>query len=330
MRRGWPRRPRPCVLLYWVGVPDNVDSRFLLPAAMLALLPFAFLFRASRLWNAGVRVALAGGLVWLVVGRSGAPTVALPWYMAAWLSLGGIVGRGVRPWWAAMELLTLALAYVLASAPRRAVVALTVVGVAGMLTFAYGSEHWCLPDRCQFVTPTSIYLRSDLVYGWRWANEHIVDGTIANTGNNVPYPLFGEHLTNRVYYVNIDRHRDWRFHDYERAHRHHQADDPEPAQPLATPSGLLLPIERSRTSQIDAVRPRYERWSGLRDAWIDNLKARGVNWLFVTVLSPYEMDDNWHDPRGFPIEAAWARADSAAFTLVFNNSRVRIFAVHPP
>ncbi len=37
--------PVPMTLLYWFGVPDNVDSRFLLPVAMIGLIPLAFTFR---------------------------------------------------------------------------------------------------------------------------------------------------------------------------------------------------------------------------------------------------------------------------------------------
>src|SRR5262249_5493517 len=77
MRSATPRRdallilaaPVAMVPLYWFGVPDNIDSRFLLPAAMLALVPFAFVFRANRAWNASMHVLLAAALLWLIVGR---------------------------------------------------------------------------------------------------------------------------------------------------------------------------------------------------------------------------------------------------------------------
>jgi hypothetical protein len=316
-------------LLFWFGVPDNVDSRFLLAAAMLALLPFAFVFRASRTWNALAVALLAAGVCWLVVGRSGQLPGALPWYMTGWLSLGGIVGRSSLIWFAGMEAIALALAFVLIRAPRADLAALLVLCAAGSSLFAYGSDVWCVPSRCQFLTPTPIYLRTELIYAWRWVDDNVDGATIAYTGDNVPYPLFGDHLVNRVYYVNIDRHRDWRFDDYAKAHRHRRPDSASLANQYATPSGVLIPIDEG-APQIDAVRPRFERWDGLREAWIDNLRARGVDLLFVMTLSPYEIDHNWHDARGFPIEATWAQSDSALFTRVFVNSRVQIFAVRAP
>jgi hypothetical protein len=160
--------------------------------------------------------------------------------------------------------------------------------------------------------------------------EHTSHATIAYAGNNVPYPLFGDHLTNRVCYVNIDRHRDWRFHDYDKAHRRRGHDDPEPAARLAVSSGVLTPGGSPSRRPADMVRPRYPRMAGDRDAWIQNLKGRGVDRLFVTTFSAYEIDYNWHDAGGFPIEAEWARSDPAGFTLLYENPQVRVFAVHPP
>jgi len=316
-------------LLFWFGVPDNVDSRFLLPAAMIALLPFAFVFRERRAWNASAAALLAAGVCWLVVGRSAQWPGGLPWYMSGWLSLRGIVGRSSLIWFAGMELIALALALVLARAPRAALAALLVLCAAGSTLFAYGADVWCVPSRCELLTPSPIYLRTELIYAWRWVGDNVSGATIAYAGDNVPYPLFGEQLANRVYYVNIDRHRDWRFDEYAKAHRHRRPGDASLAEQYATPSGVLVPAD-DRTPQVDAVRPRYERWNGVREAWIDNLRARGVDLLFVMALSPYELDHNWHDAGGFPIEATWAQADPAMFTRLFVNSRVQIFAVRAP
>ena len=168
-----------------------------------------------------------------------------------------------------------------------------------------------------------------MILGWQWVAAHSGLVTIAYTGNNVPYPLAGDHLTNRVYYVNIDRHRNWRLHDYDRAHRR-RSDDRPPIAPLAISSGVLRSLPGPPRWQVDAVRPRYQRMEGDRDAWLDNLKALGVDRLFVSALSAYEIDYVWHNDDGFPIEDEWARHDPSAFTLVYQNAQVRIYAVHPP
>jgi hypothetical protein len=327
---GWlAAAPLAMSLLFWFGVPDNVDARFLLPAAIVALLPLAFVFRAGRAWNIRVHAAFAAGVLWLVVGRHGVLPFALPWYMDGWLSLEGIVGRGYWLWFVAMELLAIALVCFLSRTPVRAAVALALVCAAACVTFTAGSETWCAPDRCRFLTPSSIFLRSEMIIAWRWVSDHMTDATIAYAGNNVPYPLFGDHLANRVYYVNIDRHRDWRFDDYDRARRRRR-DELAAADSLAVPSGVLLPLANRGVSQIDAVRPRYARAHGMREAWIENLKARGATLLFVTPLSAYEIDYNWHDARGFPVEAAWAHSEPEAFTLLYENAQAQVYAVHAP
>jgi hypothetical protein len=68
----------------------------------------------------------------------------------------------------------------------------------------------------------------------------------------------------------------------------------------------------------------------MREVWIENLKARGATLLFVTALSAYEIDYNWHDARGFPVEAAWAHSDPEAFTLLYENAQAKVYAVHAP
>jgi hypothetical protein len=168
-----------------------------------------------------------------------------------------------------------------------------------------------------------------MVDGWRWVGEHVHHATIAYTGNNVPYPLVGAHLTNRVTYVNIDRHRDWRFHDYDRAHRRRRDDSP-PVAPLAVSSGVLMPLPGPPRWHVDAVRPRYQRLEGDRTAWTANLKSLGVDRLFVSALSAYEIDYVSHNDRGFPVEDDWARSDPSTFTLLYENPQIRIYAVHAP
>jgi hypothetical protein len=170
---------------------------------------------------------------------------------------------------------------------------------------------------------------------WRWISEHVHHATIAYSGNNVPYPLFGEQLTNRVYYVNIDRHASWRFHDYARVHNRPGVREVTglsglsgPSATLARPSGELLPALLD--GHEGASRPRYERQEGYRDAWVQNLRALGVDHLLVSTLSVYEIDDNWHNERGFPIEDDWAKADPQTFSLAYENPQVRVYNLSRP
>jgi hypothetical protein len=123
--------------------------------------------------------------------------------------------------------------------------------------------------------------------------------------------------------VNIDRHVDWRFEHYARAYQHRGV---EGDVRLASASNVLDPLDPG-SSRIDAPRPRFERMSGDRAAWIRNLQKLRINYLCVFALNPYEIKYVWHNDAGFPIEDDWAQADTHAFQLVFDNRSARIYAV---
>src|SRR5204862_6351764 len=89
-----PRRPAAILLLtpvvmtglYWLLVPDNVDSRFMLPIAMLGLVPLAFAFRSRA-----PLAVYAAAVVWILVGANAEIPATLPWFMGGWLSMRGLV-----------------------------------------------------------------------------------------------------------------------------------------------------------------------------------------------------------------------------------------------
>jgi hypothetical protein len=330
-RRWWPDGyvllvPVLMVPLYWFGIPANVDSRFLLPAAGVAMVPFAFAFRTSERWNACVHGVYALGMLWILVGMHAVIPMKVPWFMGGWLALDGLVGPRFVTWYLALAA-AVALAWFLGlRRVRWAVSALVAICGTAAVVLAAGSDRWCRPSQCDVLDTTSPYIRSGLLAGWRWVAENTAHATFAYTGINLPYPLSGDRLTNRVYYVNIDRHLDWRFHDYDRAQRRRRGSLP-PSPALATSSGELMPVSQHAGPHEDAVRPRYERMEGHPQAWVHNLQALAVDHLFVSVLSAYEIDYVWHNPQGFPIEDEWARADPRAFRLVYENPQVRIYAV---
>jgi hypothetical protein len=193
------------------------------------------------------------------------------------------------------------------------------------VVLAISAEPWCRPSRCDYIDTTPTYIRSSFFSGWTWIDEHVTSSTIAYTGNNLPYPLVGRRLTNRVMYVNIDGRPRWRFHDYDLAYRTRRFTPVPPV--LATSSGELMPVSRQPGIAAEALRPRYERMQGIRDAWIANLQRFEVAYLFISALSAYEIDYNWHDDRGFPIEESWAKDDPEMFQLMYENPQIRIYAV---
>ena len=329
-RRGWWPYAFLCLVpyvmaaLFWFGLPVNVDSRFLMPAIAPALLPFAFTFRSSRVWNAAVHGVYAAAMLWIVVGTEVDVPASVPWFMRGWLSLNGLVNPPFLSWCAALVLLFAALWRFGPMRTQWALPFASAVLATTTTALAVGGEHLCVPSRCEYLDVTSPHIGMDLVYGWRWMAEHAHDTTVAYTGINLPYPLTGERLANVVVYANIDGRTNWRFHDYDRAYR---AGRFTPAPPLlATGSGELLPAPDAGPDNA-AARPRYERMEGFRDGWMNNLKKLHVGYLFIAALSPYEIDNVWHNEHGFPIEDAWAAADPRSFHLVYENSLVRVFGV---
>lgn len=315
--------------LFWFGFPVNIDSRFMLPAVGPALLVFAFAFRRNETWNAVVRGVYALAAAWIVIGAHTELPVSLPWFMSGWLRLEGVLPLPFVLWLGVLALV-MALAWAVASkrslGPIPAMAALVVAAGASL---ALGADRWCPPERCAYLAVTSPYIRENLVDGWQWVAGNTKNSTIAYTGINLPYPLSGDQLTNRVVYVDIAGRPAWRFHDYDRAYREGHF---VPAPPLlAQSSGELEPI-RSQPGgpRQDALRPRYERMQGIRDAWEMSLHRLGVAHLFVAMLSAYEINYQWHNAGGFPVEDAWAAADPRSFRVEYENPQVRIYAVSHP
>jgi hypothetical protein len=330
-RAWWPAR---CLLLvpilmlplYWYGLPVNLDPRFLLPAVGPALLPLAFAFGSSRAWNGTLHAAYLAGCVWILAGVHASLPAILPWFMAGWLSLDGLVPGAFLLLFAAVAS---GIAIVWWASPSRARVATTAFAILAAGTgLALAGEHGCAGAPCEYLDTTSPYIRSGLLTSWTWVSEHVQHGTIAYTGINLPYALFGPQFTNRVMYVNIDGHLRWRLHDYDRAYRAGRF-SPQPPL-LATSSGELEPIAPGQGPRSDAIRPRYERMEGYEDLWVGNLRALGVTHVFVSALSAYEIDNVWHNDGGFPIEDEWARRASRMFDVIYESPQARIYAFTPP
>jgi hypothetical protein len=206
-------------------------------------------------------------------------------------------------------------------------IAVTIAGAAAV-ALAIGAETWCAPSRCDFLNVAFPHLRLGFLCGSRWLDANAGDANVAYTGINLPFPQAGSHLARVVSYVNIDRHANWRFDDCARAFRcAHDRGDPPPSA-LARPSGLLM-AALPHGNWVDALRPRFDRMSGSRDAWWNNLEARGIRYVFIATLDSYEVDYVWHNAQGFPIEDEWARADGTLH-LAYENADVRIYEVARP
>jgi hypothetical protein len=330
-RRGWwpygamALTPLLMVPLYWFAFPVNIDSRFLMPAVGPSLLPLAFLFSRDRRWNAGVHLFYTIAMVWLLVGMRASLPGTLPWFMNGWLALDGLVPPAFVPVFAALAMVMAAAWLAVRRHPQLAVPVFVSAIVCSTTAMAIGAERWCGASACDYLETTSPFIRTGYTDSWHWIGGNIAGATIAYSGINLPYPLTGARLANRVVYVNIDGRSRWRFHDYDRAYRTGRLVQSPPM--LATSSGELMPVADRTGPREDAIRPRYERMHGDRDAWVFNLESMGVRYLFVAMLSAYEVDYVWHTERGFPIEDEWAESDPQRFHIVYQNPQVHIYSI---
>jgi hypothetical protein len=135
---------------------------------------------------------------------------------------------------------------------------------------------------------------------------------VAYAGTNIPYYLFCKGLRNDVRYTNINAQRDWLMHD------HHAA------------------AIRAGAPNWPDPRPGWDRLEQDRAAWLANLRAAGIELLFVTRANPGEGRNNPDpaDPLGFPVERRWADSLPGDFEPVYGaregDPLVRIYRLRSP
>ena len=130
-------------------------------------------------------------------------------------------------------------------------------------------------------------------------------------GPTCPYYLQGFRVRNEVRYVNIDGHRDWLMHDYQR-------------EAIRTGSGpATWPLPRPGW---DRLRPDYR-------GWLANLRAEKIQLLVVTRANFHEVTQAIDGATGFPIERRWADAHPEAFDLLYGEQPVdpefRLYRIKP-
>ncbi len=129
--------------------------------------------------------------------------------------------------------------------------------------------------------------------------------TVAATGSNKTFWLYGRDFSNRVRYVNVNQGRDWLFHDHVR----NFPDDPTP-----------LRQDRNGVG--------YYRRDSDYNSWLANLQAAGADLLVVSRLTHYNLKKDYlRDGRGYPLEAIWAHQHPEKFRRVYEARGVRIYEV---
>ena len=136
----------------------------------------------------------------------------------------------------------------------------------------------------------------DLQHAWQWVHENVSGAHVAYTGSNLPFPLHGRDLGNRVTYVNVALGPEARVHDF-------------PDRPFTT------------------AEPTLYRDGADFETWLANLRQLGCDTLFVNAMFPIVRRQIEHDAEGFPVERAWADAHPEIFRPRYANPIVRIYQV---
>jgi hypothetical protein len=126
---------------------------------------------------------------------------------------------------------------------------------------------------------------------------------VAYAGTNLPFYLFGSRLQNDVRYVNVNRHADYRMHDYHELFRAR-------GEPLA-----------------NSPTPDWDRREPDQAAWLENLRDHRVDVLFVGFVNRAGGKHNFYDPEGFPIERTWAEQNPHIFQPIHLDARTRLYLV---
>lgn len=319
------------IALYWLVIPYRTQQRFFLQGVALLAIPMAATIDRHRLLalaaSAAVLLHLLTPQGWPVAPFAIDPRQGdgpIPWDLSAMIpnrvpglvllpapafSLGSFRRIPDSPLWGWGALLLGGAGFVAAAWARRRGLAIAA-GLALAATVVLGLRIWPRGDdgRLGWYPPFR-----DYAAGWvEWERISGPDPVrVAYAGTNIPYYLSGSGMRHTPVYVNVDAHRGWLMHDYQRA--------------IAAESGSW-PLWSNPRPGWDRLRPDY-------GAWLANLRAAGVSFLVVTRANPGEGPHNPHDDLGFPIERSWAESHPEAFEPAYGvaegEREMRIYRLKP-
>ena len=285
--------------LYWVAIPYRTQQRFMLHGLLIATVPLARTLDRARL----LRWVAVGLLAIHLFAPSGWPLASAP-RVASWLhgpEIGGYLpdpagsllridprslpnlGRDLI---LAIGSLAVAALWQKAAGSRAR---LAVASLASLLLAAFPAVWiaWSLPRGVPDFPMFPNYLPA-----WHALERATprAGARVAYAGTDIPYYLMGSDLRNDVRAINVDEHRGWLLHDYQRT-----------------------AITRDEPALWSTPRPGWGRLSPDRAAWLANLEAAGIDYLVVARADPNQGPFNIADSDGFPIERAWAESDPVHF-----------------
>jgi hypothetical protein len=138
--------------------------------------------------------------------------------------------------------------------------------------------------------------------GWSALPCSPAGATVAYTGANVPYPLFGPRLQNRVLYV--------------------------------SPAGDVMPRDHELWAALRekpvfrTPEPALARLRLCPRAWLAALGTAKVDWLFVMRAPKMALVNTEHDAQGWPTERQWAEAAPAIFSLYYQDDFTRLYRIN--
>lgn len=327
------------VALYWLVIPYRTQQRFMIQALGLAAVPLARLFDRSPWWRRAAVALLAvhqftpqawpfgRPVAWLsavadvpafleqIPTAEGPLTVPMSpegWRDALMRSSTAILLGGRLLLGAAVVSATILWARARIDTTRRWLAAsLATLGIGAITCAAYefGLERATGTRASDLAFP---FFR-EYNQGWR-ALGNLTRGRparIAYAGTNLPYYLMGRGLANDVSYVNVDAHPDWLLHDYH-----------------------LTARDRGDPDLWDSPRPGWDRIHPDPSAWLENLRARGIQLLVVAKANPIDGWFNVADREEFPIERTWADARPDLFVPLYGvrppDPQMKIYRLRPP
>ncbi|MDD5070970.1 MAG: hypothetical protein PHV17_09610 [Candidatus Omnitrophica bacterium] len=140
----------------------------------------------------------------------------------------------------------------------------------------------------------------DATRAWFWLNSNLKKKNISYAGRPVPLPLYGQNLTNNVYYTSVNTVDPIRLHYFKKSYYSWDED--------------FLSLHQ-KMLQADNYRGKASF-----EAWISNLKKRDTDYLFVYSLQQTK-------DIIFPLEDMWAKDNPQIFTPVFENKTIHIYKV---
>ena len=292
------------LFIYWFVIPYNREWRFTFAIFALLSLYFAFAMEGENILSKILRSLFPLVLIFMLTFNTFLIRTAELAGSALFARSAQPVLMGMRfPLWIALFVALFFLCGIISSVFKnirtKATGLFVAVSFISFILLLFSLIYWYPQYKYEYYTGFPIGK------AWDVFHENVAPPvTVAYTGTDLSFGLFGRGLKNRVVYVNVDSHADWKFHDYVK----HLKDSGHYAVP-------------------DTDRINFHRINADYKAWLRNLRRADADYLFVTVLHQTDRLHIPHDASGFPVERTWAEKHPEIFQKVYENSTTAIYRI---